>query len=320
MKKRNKKTFPIIRITLTIIGLILMSGVGVMAVTTKVNNVEITLADGYQMTVLTSKSNIAEILKDNNILVGENEKVTPLETENITEDKKIVISNKSKQEIQVAKVSESGIETTLDSLLEAYEDVVEKIEVEKEEIPFETIKKDVSDGAASTKNKVLQEGKNGIKEVTYKVKYQNDTEIQKTKISEKVVQEPVNKIVQIRSNVVTSRASTTVRGSNLPSTSTNSSSSNGTVKIYKITAYCPCAKCCGKATGRTASGTKATAGRTIAASSQFAFGTKLSINGKTYVVEDRGGAIKGNRIDIFVNTHSDALKWGVKYLPVKVIE
>ena len=320
MKKRNKKTFPIIRITLTIIGLILMSGVGVMAVTTKVNNVEITLADGYQMTVLTSKSNIAEILKDNNILVGENEKVTPLETENITEDKKIVISNKSKQEIQVAKVSESGIETTLDSLLEAYDDVVEKIEVEKEEIPFETIKKDVSDGAASTKNKVLQEGKNGIKEVTYKVKYQNDTEIQKTKISEKVVQEPVNKIVQIRSNVVTSRASTTVRGSNLPSTSTNSSSSNGTVKIYKITAYCPCAKCCGKATGRTASGTKATAGRTIAASSQFAFGTKLSINGKTYVVEDRGGAIKGNRIDIFVNTHSEALKWGVKYLPVKVIE
>ena len=320
MKKRNKKTFPIIRITLTIIGLILMSGVGVMAVTTKVNNVEITLADGYQMTVLTSKSNIAEILKDNNILVGENEKVTPLETENITEDKKIVISNKSKQEIQVAKVSESGIETTLDSLLEAYDDVVEKIEVEKEEIPFETIKKDVSDGAASTKNKVLQEGKNGIKEVTYKVKYQNDTEIQKTKISEKVVQEPVNKIVQIRSNVVTSRASTTVRGSNLPSTSTNSSSSNGTVKIYRITAYCPCAKCCGKATGRTASGTKATAGRTIAASSQFAFGTKLSINGKTYVVEDRGGAIKGNRIDIFVNTHSEALKWGVKYLPVKVIE
>lgn len=319
MKKRNKKTFPIVRITLTIIGLILMSGVGVMAMTTKVNNVEITLADGYQMTVLTSKTNISEILKDNNILVGENEKVTPRENEDITEDKKIVISNRTKQEIQVAKISESGIETTLDSLLEAYDEVVEKIEVKKEEIPFETIKKDISDGASSTKNKVLQQGKNGIKEVTYKVKYQNDTEIQRTKISEKTIQEPVNKIVQVRSNV-TSRGSDTIRGSGLPSTSISSDSNTGKVKIFKITAYCPCAKCCGKTNGITASGKKATAGRTIAAPKGYAFGTKLSINGKTYVVEDRGGAIKGNRIDLFVNTHSEALKWGVKYLPVKVVE
>ena len=63
----------------------------------------------------------------------------------------------------------------------------------------------------------------------------------------------------------------------------------------------------------------AKAGRTVAASSQYKFGTKLSINGKTYVVEDRGGAIKGNRIDIFMNSHSQALAWGVKYLPVKVV-
>ena len=318
MKKNNKKTFPMIRIILSIIALIMMSGVGVMAVTTKVNNVEITLSDGYQITVLTSKNNVAEILKDNNILIGEDEKVSPAITENITDEKKIVISNKSKQEIQVAKVSESGIETTLDSLLKAYDSIVEKIEVKEEEIPYETIKKDISDGAESTKNKVLQEGKNGLKRITYKVKYQNDTEIKRTKISEEIIEKPVDRIIQIRSNV-TSRSADSVRDSDLPSTSSDESSGEKT-KIYKITAYCPCAKCCGKATGRTASGTTAKAGRTVAAPKNFKFGTKLSINGKTYVVEDRGGAIKGNRIDLFVNSHSEALRWGVKYLPVKVLD
>jgi len=324
MKKRNRKTFSMIRIVITIFALIAMSGAGVMAMSTKVNSVDITLSDGYKLTVLTSKTKVEDILKDNNILVSEDEKVSPKQNENITEEGKIVISNKSKQEIQVAKVSESGIETTLDSLLQAYDDIVEKIEVKKEEIPFETIKKDISDGAKSTKNKVLQEGENGIKEITYKVKYQNNTEIKRTKISEKVIKKPIDKIVQVRSNV-TSRSSDTIRESSLPSTSTKSESSksnksSGKTKIYKITAYCSCAKCCGKSNGITACGKKAKAGRTIAAPRGFTFGTKLSINGKTYVVEDRGGAIKGNRIDMYVNSHSEALRWGVKYLPVKVID
>jgi len=56
-------------------------------------------------------------------------------------------------------------------------------------------------------NKVLQQGKNGLKEVTYKVKYQNDVEISKTVISEVIVRNPVNKIVQVQ-KVQTSRAAT----------------------------------------------------------------------------------------------------------------
>ena len=90
--------------------------------------------------------------------------------------------------------------------------------------------------------------------------------------------------------------------------------------IYKITAYCGCEKCCGNTHGITASGTHVTAGRTIAAPSNFAFGTELIINGHTYTVEDRGGAIKGNRIDIYFESHEEALRFGVQYLEVfKVI-
>ena len=87
---------------------------------------------------------------------------------------------------------------------------------------------------------------------------------------------------------------------------------------FNLTYYCPCSKCCGKyASGITASGTTATAGRTIAAPSRFAFGTKLNIDGQIYIVEDRGGAITGNKIDVYVNSHEEALKLGVrKNVPV----
>ena len=286
-----------------------------MAVTTQIENVSIKLSNGYEMKVLTSKTKVSEILKENNIIVEENERVIPDLDEEITPNRKITITDKSKQEIEVAKISESGIEVTLDSLLKAYDTITEKIEIIEEAIPYETVTKDVSEGASSTKNKVIQQGEDGIKQVTYKIKYQNEVEIEKNKISEEIIKEPVERIVQVQSNVITSRASTTSRAE----AAASSGNSSSTVKIYKVTAYCPCSKCCGShANGYTASGTKATAGRTIAAPSNFAFGTKLIINGKEYVVEDRGGAIKGNRIDMYVESHAQALAWGVKYLPVEV--
>ena len=43
-------------------------------------------------------------------------------------------------------------------------------------------------------------------------------------------------------------------------------------------------------------------------------------NGQPVKVLDRGGAIKGNKLDLFFGTHKEALKWGVKYLDVKVRE
>lgn len=76
---------------------------------------------------------------------------------------------------------------------------------------------------------------------------------------------------------------------------------------YWITYYCACAICCGKETGITASGNPVQAGVTIAADRSFPFGTKLIIDGHTYTVHDRGGAIKGKHIDIYCATHSEAL-------------
>ena len=306
MNKKDSASISIMKIIGVSLIFILIFGVSVMATEIDIRSVEITMKNGYKMTVVTTKTNVAEILADNNIVIEEDERVSPDLDEQITEKNKIVITNKSEQEVQIAKISESGIETTLDEILKSYSPIIEKIVVEQENIPYETITKDASQGSTDTKNKVIQQGEDGIKEVTYKIKYQNDEEIERTKLSEKVIKEPVNKIVQVQQNV-TSRGGTITRDT-----------SSGTTKIFKVTAYCSCAKCCGKATGYTASGTKATAGRTVAASSQFAFGTKLIINGKEYVVEDRGGAVTGNKIDIYMNSHAEALAWGVKYLPVEV--
>ena len=92
----------------------------------------------------------------------------------------------------------------------------------------------------------------------------------------------------------------------------------------RVTAYCPCSKCCGQySDGVTACGHKIRPGDTfVAADKRYSFGTEMVIsgygNGQPVKVLDRGGAIKGNKLDLFFGTHKEALKWGVKYLDVKV--
>ena len=311
MKREEKASFSIIKIICVSIILVLISGIGVMAVIDNLKDITIVLQKGYEMTAFTSKSTVSEILDENNIVLNENRKTIPDLTSQVEAGDVIKITDKSYNEVQIAKVSEEGVQTSLEQLLQSYAPITEKIITEQVSIPFETITKNTAGTTTDTTSKVLQEGKEGIKEVTYKVKYQNDVEIERITLSETVIQEPVNKIVQVNKKV-TSRGSSTSRTS-LPSTTASTSG-----QIYKITAYCPCSKCCGTSNGITASGTKATAGRTVAASSNFALGTKLNINGHIYTVEDRGGAINGNKIDIFVNSHSEALAWGVRYLPVSV--
>lgn len=300
MKKKDEKaSISIMKIICVSLILMFLSGIGVMAVTTQIDSVKITLSNGYEMTVLTSKMKVSEILEENNIMLTEDEKVIPGLEEELNENRTIKIISKTEQEIQIAKISENGTETTLDDILQNYSPIVEKVVVEQEEIPFETVTKNSTD-ETDTSNKVIRQGENGIKEVTYKVKIQNEIEIEKNKLSEQVIKEPVDKIVQVVKT--TSRAATTTR-----------------TGVFKVTAYCSCPKCCGaSANGITASGTRATQGRTVATSSQFTFGTKLVINGKQYVVEDRGGAIQGNRIDVYFESHAQAIAWGVRYLPVEV--
>ncbi|MCF0126470.1 MAG: G5 domain-containing protein [Clostridia bacterium] len=308
MKKEEKASISIMKIICVAIILVLISGIAVMAVNTNLKDIKIILQNGYEMTVLTGKTNVKEILDENNIILEENQKTIPDLSEEVQAGQSIKITDKSYNEVQIAKISEEGVNASLEELLTNYAPVTEKIITEQVEIPYETITKNTAETEENTTSKVLQQGKNGLKEITYKVKYQNDVEIERIVLSETVLEEPVNKIVQVK-KATTSRSASITRAE-VPA--------NGTT--YKVTAYCSCSKCCGKSTGRTASGTYATEGRTIAAPSNFAFGTKLNVGGTIYTVEDRGGAISGNKIDIYVDSHAEALRWGVRYLPVSVVE
>lgn len=79
---------------------------------------------------------------------------------------------------------------------------------------------------------------------------------------------------------------------------------------YTLTAYCGCSRC-SSGTGKTATGVKAKSKHTIAVDPKvIKYGSKVVINGIEYTAEDCGGGIKGKHIDIYFDTHSDALDFG----------
>lgn len=306
MKKDDKASISVRKIVIiALVFAIVAVGASVLASNVNINNVKIEFSNKHEISVMTSKTRVADILEENHIELKEDETVSPSLEEEISETAKIVITKIGEEPVEIADVEEINLD--VEKIAEDYTNITEKIITVIEEIPFETITKDVSNGSESTSNKIIQAGKNGEKKITYKVTYKNDVEISREEISSEIIKEPVNKIVQVQTKTVTSRTSSRVSGT------------SGQSGIYKVTAYCACSKCCGWNTGITASGAMATANHTIAAPKTFSFGTKVVINGQTYTVEDRGGAIQGNRIDIYMNSHSEALAWGVRYLYVEVL-
>ncbi len=92
----------------------------------------------------------------------------------------------------------------------------------------------------------------------------------------------------------------------------------------RVSAYCPCRKCCGKhSDGLTASAHRIRRGDMfVAADNKYDFKTRFVVPGynesKPVEVLDRGGAIRGNRLDVFFHSHEEAREWGLKYMDVKV--
>jgi 3D (Asp-Asp-Asp) domain-containing protein len=88
-----------------------------------------------------------------------------------------------------------------------------------------------------------------------------------------------------------------------------------------FSAYNATVEQCGKSDGITASGKKVKEGRTLACPPEYEFGTQIEIEGMgTYTCEDRGGAIKGNKFDIYMEEVKDAKKFGRQILNFKIIE
>lgn len=92
---------------------------------------------------------------------------------------------------------------------------------------------------------------------------------------------------------------------------------------FKITHYCACTKCCGaNAQGITASGKRVQVGKTIAVDPKvIKLGSQVYIDGYGYMeAQDTGSAIKGNIIDVYVESHQEALNLGVQYKDVYLVK
>ena len=201
MKKAKKAQFPVRKIIGICLILLFVMGVGVMASNAKLNNVKIILSNGYIMNVTTSKTKVSEILDENHIILLPEESVIPNKDSDLSDNKTIKISKDKEQIVEKAETSEASENITVDSLLKSYDSIVEKIETVQEVIPYETITKDVSENDSNKRETVVQQGKDGLREVTYKVKYQNDIEIERTEISSNIIEEPIDKIIEVRKKV-----------------------------------------------------------------------------------------------------------------------
>ncbi len=316
----NISSFKILRKILAIsIILIAILVAVVFASKNDLNYITIKFSDETQVSVVTTKVTVADILEENDIVLLPDEKVSPSLNSVIDASKTIEISKITEKPVVVAEEQTS---VTTEQILGSYVTVTEKIVVEQVEIPYETVTKDVSQSGTDTVDKVLQDGQNGIKEIKYKVRYEDDVEVNRTVISETVIKEPVDKIIQVSTKVVS--RSSGYRASSSISLKDAVQGITPTVTTLNVSAYSNAGG--GKAPshpdyGKTASGNYTSSWYTVAAGPGVPMGTIIYIpyfancpNEGWFVVEDRGGAITNSKLDVYMETEAECNSFGRRNL------
>ena len=324
MKENEQASLSIKKIALITIALIFMLGVGVRATTANLNTVKIVLSDNYQIEVITTKKVVSEILEENHIIVLPTENVFPsLDSEISSENSSITITSSSETPTELTTLAEESEKISIEQILSNYLPTTEKIITKTEEIPYETVDekgKEVDLNNKSKNYKVQKKGKVGKKETVYRVKYQNDIEIEKVEISSEIVSQPVKEIVTETLEVST-RNSNTYRVSGVTAQNAKSLAKvvegiEPQVRTLNASAYTAI-----EGHEKTASGALAKAWYTVAAGSAYPIGTVIYIpyfankpNGGWFVVQDRGGAIKNNKLDVYMDTYRECEIFGRRNL------
>lgn len=283
---KNNKILKVSAIV-TVLSIGLLSGGYTLA------NKKITLVvKGMETEISTLKSNVEDVLAEQNIKYDKDDIISlPL-------DQKISDGDK----IEVIEVAEKTIK-------------------ENKEIPFEVnIVEDKNILKGETKVEV--EGQPGNNELLYKITYHNGKQVEKKFIKEVVLTEPVDKVIKkgtkVELQVASSRGEITRSKSTSYSNSSskgNSSSSNSNRKHISVvaTAY----------TGNsiTSTGINPKWGTIAVDPSVIPYGTKVYIPqfDKTFIAEDCGSAIKGNKIDIYMNDEEAVKNWGRKRIDIYIV-
>lgn len=300
--------------------------------------------DGKENKITTFRHTVNDVLTSNNIILGPKDKTSIGIDSKVKNEDKIYIKKSMDVQVEVdgkmltMNSAESDVESMLkaegvkvneaDKVLPSNDQPLEKglkvtiIRVEtktvKEAKPlaYSTVTK--NDGSLEKgKQKLVQSGKTGEKLVTTKVIYENGKEVSRKVISEAVTKKPVQKVVAMGTKPKVQPVSTKYSASR----GTSSVGANRIISV-RSTAYSP-RKDHGRAT--TASGMVAVRDvdgiSTVAVDPRvIPLGTKLYIEGYGYAIAaDTGLAIKGNKVDLFFNTLSEAKSWGARYVNVHII-
>lgn len=309
----------------------------VIAASTFLSIKTVTVNDGGKIyTVKSFSNNVEGFIKSQNIEIGEFDVVSPAyskalgRNQNITVERAfgitLNIGTDSSTVYTVAKtvndvlnsngieLSESDLVTpSLDSVVSAdtvitVTKVTSDMVYEDLEIPFETVSVANSRMQRGEKS-VKTEGVNGMKRLAYNVVYHDGVEQSRELAGEQIITEPVTKVIEYGTKYTqVSRGGTRTLVDN-PGESLNYSNS----AVYTATAYS--AEGCGSSV--TASGRPAVKGVVAVDKRYIPFGTRLyieSLDGTPdygyAVAGDTGGAIKGNIIDLCMNSHTEALNYG----------
>lgn len=257
--------------------------------------------DGSIATVITTKKKIKDVLSAADVAVNPDDIVTPSLDENVNEG----------DTIKVVRVTIDEQKTT-------------------ESIPF-PVSKVKEKKLYVGESKVLQEGVEGVKEVTTKTVYHDGVPFGEAEVTEQIISEPTEKIVAegVTPKIVKKKATTSESGNKFGGSGSGTHKDFTYKKKFTVnaSAYEPY-NCGGDGRGITASGIKAQFGVVAVDPKVIPLGTKLYIEstdgGKSWtygycIAADTGGAIKGNKVDLCFNTRSECIKFGRRSATVYVL-
>ena len=250
------------------------------------NKEVVLIVDGQEIQVSSFQSNVQGVLEENEIDYDSNDI--------ISEDLNASLENGMKIEIK---------------------QIEKKIVTEMEDIDFDTIIKEDS-SLLKGKTNISQEGQKGTKELVYEMVYENGKLASKTLVEENVIQEAKDLIIKkgTKEKEVIKATNTTSTTNNTAKDSKSSESSLGIKMTVSASAY--------TGGGITSTGTVPKWGTIAVDPSIIPYGTKIYIPqfDKYFIAEDCGGGIKGNKVDIFMNSESECNSWGRRTIDIYIVK
>ena len=296
---------------------------------------EISISDnGNVFVVKTAKNTVAEVFEDENISLEPNDIVNVDLSSKPDKDVLVSITRAKPYTLKNGNCAPYEIKSAYDDVYDIFNqnniicDDDDKITIadnfitvvhvdtlqraQNEIINFETVYENDSTMYEGT-SKTVVEGSNGIASVLYNELYENGSFVSKTEISRETVKAPVNKVIKKGTKKKVYKAS--------PLTSSYSN-----VITCRATAYDGSYATLKKSSPRTAIGTVPSYGTVAVDPRVIPLGTKLYIASAdgSYIygyctASDTGGAIKGNRVDLFMNSRADALNFGSRQVNVFIL-